>query len=288
MSIWGTMWRGLLMGLAEVVPGVSGGTIAFVTGIYPKLVESIARFGVGSLNTIFEWRTFFAYHNLGFLIPLGVGMILGVGLFANLMSWLLSEHQSLVWAFFCGLILMSVLVVAKQQAIQVLVKFAPVGLVAGLSLLLLPTSSSDPSYLMIFLGGAIAVCAWILPAISGSFILLALGLYAPVLSAISGLQIDILAVLAVGCVSGLLLFSKALSWLLARARTQVFSFFTGFMLGSVAKLWPWQSAAGELISPGAAGAQSVDLLMSLVAFAGGAMAMYLIDRLSQLDRDVGS
>ena len=116
MTTLAVLWRGLLMGLAEVVPGVSGGTIAFVTGIYPKLVESLARFGVGSFSTLHNWRTFFVYHNLSFLIPLGLGMALGIAMFAKLMTWLLAHYQPSVWAFFSGLILMSVLVVEAASS----------------------------------------------------------------------------------------------------------------------------------------------------------------------------
>lgn len=236
------------MGIAEVVPGVSGGTIAFVTGIYRDLIETLATFNLRSLPMLLQWSAFYTHHRLSFLIPLGVGMALGVILFAQVMSYLLAHYQPLVWAFFSGLILMSVYTVGRYRSWQELMQFATPGLLAGLALLLIPGTSTEPGYLSIFLGGAIAVCAWLLPAVSGSFILLALGLYGAVINAISDFQVDLLLVLAAGCVIGIMLFARALSWLLAKAQNAVFGFFTGFMAGSVAKLWPWQQA-GVLMTP---------------------------------------
>ena len=208
MSILGIIWRGLLMGIAEVVPGVSGGTIAFVTGIYRNLIEGLASFGVRSFGMLSQWRQFWEHHHLGFLIPLAGGMAAGVLLFAQLMSYLLAHYQPLVWAFFCGLILVSVFTIGRQQSWHTLLRFAPVGLLMGLALLLLPAADTQPGYLVIFAAGAVAVSAWLLPAVSGSFILLTLGLYSLVITAISQLQIDILVVFGLGCATGVLAFAK--------------------------------------------------------------------------------
>ena len=252
-NLIGVALRGVVMGVAEVVPGVSGGTIAFVTGIYHELVDSIARFGPGSILMLPRWKEFVAYHNLTFLFSLATGMILAVVVFAQLMQVLLHLYQPMVWGYFCGVIGMSVLVMGRVREPSKLIKFAPVGFVCGVLLMLIPNVTREPSLLSVFIGGAIAVCAWLLPAISGSFILLALGLYAHVIAAISQLHWLTLVTLIGGCLTGLLLFSRGLSWLIGRHSEATFSFFTGFMLGSLAKLWPWQwlGSDGEtsLLSP---------------------------------------
>ena len=282
MKWFGLIWRGMLMGLAEVVPGVSGGTIAFVTGIYRDLVLALSRFGLASFTKLLDWREFIAYHRLEFLVPLGLGMGLGIVLFARLMGFLLEAYQPVVWAFFCGLILMSVFTVARQQPRTTLVMMAPLGVLVGLGLLLLPQLTTQPSYMAIFFGGAIAVCAWLLPAVSGSFMLLTLGLYVPVIQAVGELQIDVLAMLASGCVCGVLAFAKGLAWLLHTAQDKVFGFFTGFMLGSVAKLWPWQSEEGMLLDPNAFAVQVGESFFSwcIAACIVGALVMYALASLS--------
>ncbi len=237
--------RGVLMGIAEVVPGVSGGTIAFVTGIYPPLVKSFASFGLQSLKLLSAPRRFIEHHNLSFLVALAVGMGLGIALFAQLMQYLLANHQPLVWAFFSGVILMSVWVIGRARLPRALLFWAPFGLLCGLALLWLPQADGTPGYLALLLGASVAVCAWLLPAVSGSYVLLTLGLYAPVISALAEWHIPVLATVAVGCAIGLLCFSKLLAWLLRHYSEPLLSFLTGFMLGSVVKLWPWQHAGAE-------------------------------------------
>ncbi len=237
--------RGVLMGIAEVVPGVSGGTIAFVTGIYPALVRSFASFGVRSLQLLGQPRLFIEHHNLSFLIALAAGMGLGIVLFAQLMQYLLDNHQPLVWAFFSGVILMSVWVIGRARLPRALLSWAPFGLLCGLGLLWLPAADAEPGYLALFLGASVAVCAWLLPAVSGSYVLLTLGLYAPVIAALADWQIPVLATVAAGCAIGLLCFSKLLAWLLRHYSEPLLGFLTGFMLGSVVKLWPWQDASAD-------------------------------------------
>jgi putative membrane protein len=236
----GVVLRGVLMGLAEVVPGVSGGTMAFITGIYQELVASLATFGPRSLGLVTKPMDFYRQHNLGFLFALGMGMVVGIVLFAQLMRFLLANYQPLVWAFFSGVIVMSAIAIGWARKIQSMALFGPIGLLLGLSLLWLPTAAGDANLLQFFLGGAVAVCAWLLPAISGSFVLLTLGLYNPLIEALATLDLTILAAVAGGCAVGLLLFAKLLSWLLHRYSEPLFSLLVGFMLGSLPKLWPWQ------------------------------------------------
>ena len=218
--------------------------MAFISGIYPTLVGALAAFGPGSIAMLAHPRQFWVHHNLRFLLILAAGMGLGIVLFAQLMHFLLGHYQPLVWAFFCGVIAMSVFVIGRYRSSGNLLTWGALGLMLGLSLLWLPALVSDPALWLIFIGGAVAVCAWLLPAVSGSYVLLALGLYAPVIDALAGLDLSLLAVLACGCTVGLLLFAKALAWLLRNYSEALLSLLTGFMLGSLPKLWPWQDAAG--------------------------------------------
>ena len=268
----GIFGRGMLMGLAEVVPGVSGGTMAFITGIYAEMVTTIATFGVRSLVLLRNPRLFYSHHNLSFLLLLGGGMVVGVGVFAQLMQYLLSSYQPLVWAFFSGVILMSAGVIGRQLPAKFLVIYTPLGTVLGVSLLWLPAATGEPDALHFFLGGAVAVCAWLLPAISGSYVLLALGLYAPVIDALAGLNYEVLVSLGMGCVVGLMLFARLLGWLLRRCREPLLSLLIGFMLGSLFKLWPWQD---PLQSGGWSGLLWPSDYLAGEAHIGGAIVMCL-------------
>ncbi len=239
-SLPGIVGRGLIMGIAEVVPGVSGGTIAFVTGIYEDLVNSLARFGPGSVVMLSEPKQFWAHHNLRFLLSLAAGMALGIVSFARLMHYLLANFEPVVWGFFCGVILMSVFVIGRVRAADALLVWGPLGFIAGVSLLLLPVGTSQTGLFHVFAGGAVAVCAWLLPAVSGSYVLLAFGLYESIIGAIAGFDLITLGTLALGCATGIILFARLLAWLMRHYTEQLLSLLTGFMLGAVAKLWPWQ------------------------------------------------
>ncbi len=288
MSVLGIGARGMLMGIAEVVPGVSGGTIAFITGIYHDLVKSLASFGPESLALVTRPRAFALHHNLRFLLTLAAGMALGIVLFARLVNYLIDHHQALVWAFFGGVILMSVWLIGHVRAPRALLLWAPFGLLGGLALLWLPQAAATPSTLAILLASSVAVCAWLLPAVSGSYVLLALGLYAPVIAAVAEGQISVLATVAAGCALGLMLFARLLAWLLRQYAEPLLSFLTGFMLGSALKLWPWQDPGGvdalarlltptqaALLDAGVAGTWAV-LICALL----GAAAIWVLARFS--------
>lgn len=274
------------MGLAEVIPGVSGGTMAFVTGIYTELVSSLASFGPASLPMLARPMAFYRHHNLRFLLSLGLGMMFGALLFARVMHFLLVNFSPLVWAFFTGVIAMSVVVIGRQRARTALWRWAPLGLLAGVSLLLLPVRSAEAGQVEIFLGASIAVCAWLLPAISGSYVLLTLGMYSQVIDAIATLDWPVLLAVVAGCATGILLFAKLLAWLMRRYTEALLSFLTGFMLGSIAKLWPWQDgsqsdALARLLSP-AAYTQLFDSSAHVLLAAGlaccGALALWLLSK----------
>lgn len=235
--------KGIAMGAADVVPGVSGGTIAFITGIYDELLRSIGSIPAAAVllmrGRIREaWRT----ANANFLLILLGGIFTSVLSLAKLISFLLTDHPIPIWSFFFGLILVSVHLVGKEiqrwgmsriAALVLGVVFAYVITVAA------PMQWSDDG-LSLFLAGAIAICAMILPGISGSFILVLLGLYPVVLAAVKNLDIGVLAIFMSGCLVGILSFARLLSWMLDRWRDLTLAFLTGLMIGSLNKVWPWK------------------------------------------------
>ncbi|BCL73097.1 DUF368 domain-containing protein [Vibrio nigripulchritudo] len=244
MNLLKTFFKGVAMGAADVVPGVSGGTIAFITGIYDTLLESIRRVNP-SIIGIWKREGFkaaFDHINGLFLITLFSGIILSILTLAKLISWLLVEHPIPLWSFFFGLILISVVHVLKQVEKKNIVTgvFLLLGVGFAYTITVVsPLQMADTS-LNIFIAGMIAICAMILPGISGSFILLLLGMYGPILAAAKGLQIDVLTLFMLGCVVGILSFSHVLSWLLKNFRDYTLTFLTGLMLGTLPKIWPWK------------------------------------------------
>lgn len=235
--------KGMAMGAADVVPGVSGGTIAFISGIYDELLRSIASIPEAALlllrgRFLDAWRM----ANATFLLVLLGGILTSILTLARLITYLLTHQPIPVWSFFFGLILVSAYMVGREigrwnwsRALSFLLGLA----FAYWITVAAPVQwGSDP--LSLFCAGAIAICAMILPGISGSFILLLLGLYPVVLGAVKDLEIGVLAVFAGGCLVGILSFARLLSWLLARWRDLSLAFLTGLMLGSLNKVWPWK------------------------------------------------
>ena len=236
--------KGLAMGAAEVVPGVSGGTIAFITGIYERLLNAFKSFTPGTLVILKNRGMAACWQHVdgNFLLILVGGMAVSVLTIAQVVVLLLEQYPVCIWAFFFGLIVASSLVVGNEIETW---KASPVGFIFLGGMIGFIISSAIPleleaSPLYIFAGGAIAVCAWILPGLSGSFILLILGLYTYVIEAIRSLDLTVLGILAVGCVVGLLSFSHFLSHMLKHHRDETLATLTGFMLGSLIKVWPWK------------------------------------------------
>ncbi|GGI95188.1 DUF368 domain-containing protein [Shewanella hanedai] len=239
-----TYLKGMAMGAADVVPGVSGGTIAFITGILDTLLESIRRINPKLISVVREQgiKKAFEYINGPFLVCVFGGILTSIFSFSKLITYLLATHPIPVWSFFFGLILISVIHMLKQVkgfSFVRLVLFA-VGAAFAWGITMLSPISLEMTYLNIFLGGSIAICAMLLPGISGSFILLLLGLYPPVLAAAKNFDITILAIFASGCVFGLLTFSHLLSALLRKFHDATLIFLTGLMLGTLGKIWPWK------------------------------------------------
>lgn len=244
MSAIGVFLRGLLMGAADIVPGVSGGTMAFITGIYDTLIASIRAVDIEFARRVlkFDIKGAWEHINGNFLLPLAIGIATSILSLARIISWTLEHHPVPLWAFFFGLILASALVLMRQvenwnaARVACLVLGTGIALYIGLSAAI----DFDIGPLGIFAAGFLAICAMILPGISGGFILVLLGMYGPVIEAVKSLDIAFLAVLAAGCVAGLMCFSRLLHWLLHQYRQATMSLLTGFLFGSLAVVWPWK------------------------------------------------
>ena len=234
--------RGVAMGVAEVIPGVSGGTIAFITGIYERLLNALAAFSPSSPRVLLRdgFGAFHRTHDLSFVAALALGMIVGLVAFARVLGYFLDTHEPVVWGFIFGLIAASLVSVVRHTTLRSLVTFGVAGAVAAILVSFLAPTSSDPTYPRFLLGGALAASAWILPGISGSLVLVLLGLWEPLLAALNTARLDIIAVTVAGMAIGLFFFVKLLARLLERYRAAVFALLTGLMASSLVRLWPWR------------------------------------------------
>lgn len=236
--------KGMAMGAADVVPGVSGGTIAFISGIYEELLRSIKSIGPDTISVLRSRGVKAAWHQMNgaFLLTLMAGIISSVVLLVRPITWLLKEQPVLIWSFFFGLIAASVYVCGRK--VRAWSMGPVVGFVFGTGAALFVGMSQagggSESLPFFFMAGAIAICAMILPGISGSFILLLLGAYGPVMDAIKGFDLPIIAVFGIGCLIGLMAFSRVLSWMYLRHHDLTVSSLTGFLLGSLYIVWPWK------------------------------------------------
>jgi len=243
------------MGAADIVPGVSGGTIAFISGIYEELIESISSINIDSLRLLGEqeFSQFWKKINGNFILTLACGALFSIIFLSHLIHYLLIEETILVWSFFFGLILASASYILRQLESFNFKELA--GLMVGIVIVVLisiaPRINSSDDLFVLFFGGSIAICAMILPGISGSFILLLLGIYPIVISAISQMQWGVLFVFGLGCMFGLLVFSRALTILLKTYYSLSISVLTGFLLGSLVIVWPWKLPLSfQLMMPG--------------------------------------
>ncbi len=236
--------KGMMMGAADAVPGVSGGTIAFITGIYEELIESIRRCDIEAVRLLFSqgvgacWR----HINGTFLVTLLGGIVLSLVSVARLVLYLLDNQPVLLWAFFFGLILASVWSLIRHikgwNFSNSLIFFLGARIAYVLTSMVPGSLSATPWTL--FGSGMLAICAMILPGISGSFILLLLGMYAPILAAVKGFDFGSLGLFVSGCVIGLISFSRLLSWAFHHHRRMILALLGGFMIGSLNKVWPWK------------------------------------------------
>lgn len=246
------MLKGIGMGAADVVPGVSGGTIAFIVGIYDELIDSIKSINIHSLKLLFTGKfiAFWKAINANFLLSLIVGIAISIFSLAKLITYLLDNEPVLVWAFFFGLVLASTWFVSKdikEWNWKTILGFIAGAAIAYYITIATPAETST-NLLFISFCGAIAICAMILPGISGSFILLLLGKYYYIMEAINKLDFVVLGVFAVGALLGITSFSRVLSYALKHFRNITLSVLTGFMLGSLNKVWPWKEVVETYVN----------------------------------------
>lgn len=277
--------RGALMGAAEVVPGVSGGTIALIVGIYQTLINSIAGLilsirqlvglAPGKASTKVALNTF-ASLPWRLLIPVGIGMILALVLGAGIIEPLLEEQPIAMKALFFGLVIAGTYVPAHMvtkvggwspsyiviAVISAVVVFFLTGLPQG--------TMNDPSLIVVFLSASIAICALVLPGVSGSYLLLTVGMYEPTIAAVNDRDFIYLAVFALGAILGLAIFVSVLKWLLENRARITLVIITGLMVGSLRALWPWQGPEGELLAP------TNQIGIALVLFVGGAAVVAVL------------
>ena len=241
--------KGMAMGAADVVPGVSGGTIAFISGIYEELIESLNNINSSIFNEFRSKGIKYTWEKLNgsFLLALMSGVLISILSLAKGVEWLLEHHPIRLWAFFFGLVAASIVYISKQikatlwdlAGLKVFLAITIGGSIAYFITTLNPIESSD-SNLFLFFAGALAICAMILPGISGAFILVVIGAYGPVLEAISNRDIKTILIIGTGAIVGLLLFSKLLKWLFRSYNQLTLGVLTGFMIGSLNKIWPWK------------------------------------------------
>ena len=237
--------KGMAMGAADVVPGVSGGTIAFISGIYEELLNSISSFKFSLINVLKNegikvvWKKI----NGSFLLALFIGICFSVLSLAKLIENLLENHPILIWSFFFGLVLASIIYIAKQIKLWNIKCYLYLifGLIFAYYITTLnPVITQNSSPWFLFLAGMIAICAMILPGISGSFILVLLGAYKPILNAINTKDFFSIIIFMAGAVLGLLTFSRVLKWLFSTYKNYTLALLIGFIAGSLNKIWPWK------------------------------------------------
>ncbi|MGC6438729.1 MAG: DUF368 domain-containing protein [Flavobacteriaceae bacterium] len=250
--------KGMAMGAADLVPGVSGGTIAFISGIYEELIQSLSNFNIALIKDLKTlgigpvWKKI----NGAFLLALFGGVSISLFSLSKLVSWLIKEKPIAIWSFFFGLVLASILFMIKKIKhwnIKTYSSFI-IGTLVAYAITTMDVNTHSSGLLFLFFSGALAICAMILPGISGAFILILLGSYYNLLEAINGKDFVTISVFILGALIGILSFSKLLKWLLDNYKTSTLAVLTGFMAGALVKIWPWKfvqssrlNSKGELV-----------------------------------------
>ncbi len=246
-----TILKGALMGAANVIPGVSGGTMALLTGIFEKLINSIKAFDLHALKLAskFQFRELFKHIDFLFLSAIGIGVIASILTFARVLEYLFEHHAIHVWAFFFGLILASVYFVGKkikQRSGSVLALFL-IGTAIAASIAFLEPAEENASIPYLLVCGAIAMCSMILPGLSGSYVLLLMGNYQLVMiKSVSNFDLGVLIPVGIGAAAGLAVFARLLAWIFKKFHDQTIAILTGFIFGSLCILWPWKTEITEI------------------------------------------
>lgn len=250
-NTWKIVLKGMVMGAADVVPGVSGGTLALILGIYQRFLNALSAINVQAVRLLFtgKIKALWQYIDGTFLLCLFSGILLSIFTLTQGITYMIAYHPVILWAFFNGLILASLPHLFKQ------VNWSPyrfalliVGGLFAWSMSSITPTQVAPTLPIFFGAGFIAICAMILPGISGSFLLLIMGMYVPITQAVSQLQFSTIFTFAAGCLTGLLAFSKLLNWALSKAFHAMLAFLIGIIIGSLPKIWPWQIQE-QIVSP---------------------------------------
>lgn len=242
-DLLGLVVRGFAMGIVEVLPGISGGTVALLTGIYDRLVSALADLTIWTKNLVYK-RDFdltLLLRSLAMLSPLALGMVVGFGASVLLVSHVLESQPMLVWGAVFGLVAGAVIFTGVSSNIRFLMMFAPAGLAFALMLNLLPGREAEVPLIVVFVGAVLAFGAWILPGISGSFVLLVLGVWTTMVHAFASLDLLVILVFIAGLKTGWLVFSHPVRVLLVKYRDALMAVFCGLLAGSLWRIWPWNS-----------------------------------------------
>jgi putative membrane protein len=249
--------KGFGMGAANVIPGVSGGTVALITGIFERLINAIKSFDLQALRLLRarRYRALAEHVSLYFLVAVGCGVALSIISLARALDFMFTNYPVYIWAYFFGLILASVYYVGKTVSAwsPAVVCACLIGAAGAFGITFLSPASPNESFPYLFACGVVAMCSMILPGLSGSFVLLLMGNYELVINAVNTLNIAVLLPMALGAGIGIMAFSRILSWLYRRFRNVTIAFLTGFILGSLGVIWPWknirylQDAAGNAV-----------------------------------------
>ena len=245
-AYFSALLKGAAMGVANVIPGVSGGTIALITNIFERLINAVKSFDIHALRLLFRGKinAFIQHTDLYFLIAVFGGVLVAVVTIARLFEFLFAHYPVYIWAYFFGLILASVFFVGKtiQRWHFAVVLFLIIGTTIAMALSFMNPATENDGFIYLMLCGVAAMCSMILPGLSGSFVLILMGNYQLVMiEAVNGLRLDILLPVVLGAIAGLLAFSHLLSWIFKKFRDQTIALLTGFIFGSLSILWPWKN-----------------------------------------------
>ncbi len=241
-----TMLKGMAMGIANVIPGVSGGTIALITGIFERLINAIKSFDLKAVKLLFagKFKEFAEYTDLVFLISLFLGVGIAIIAVARIFEYLFEHYPVYIWSYFFGLILASVYFVGKtidKWNTGVIISFI-FGSSLAIALTFMTPASENDNFLYLIVCGVVAICSMILPGLSGSYVLILMGNYQLVaIDAINNLRLEVIIPVGIGAVVGLIAFSHVLSWLFKKFKNQTLAILTGFILGSLGIIWPWKN-----------------------------------------------
>lgn len=277
--------KGAVMGAADIVPGVSGGTIAFILGIYERFIQALSRADMQALGYVkkFAIKDLWKHFDGNFLLPLFIGILLSIFTIAKGVSWMMAYQPVLLWSLFNGLIIFSIPIFIKAitwHANTALMVSAGIGF--ALAINLISGNISDPNLVQVFLAGAIAISALLLPGISGAFILVLLGMYEPVIGAVKALDITVLIVFASGCLFGMLTTSKLIAFLLVRWHDLLIAFLLGIVIGALYRIWPWQLNDNPVLwSSFVEAGNDPQYLMSLVFFGIGGGLMLILQQVDK-------